>query len=214
MKRLTRLFFICLMALCVTYATETRADERQKTKQHEEQPDTSQLLKNYLYAIETLAKERDSLNTNSAYPAPNAYYYQILSNPALYSSSLHQALGQTDTSNPDPQLQRIFASRKMLSTLYARAPQFVPYTESDILGQAGIRSDINDMLQVSDKLADKVAAATLLPDIDEQIGVITRRPNFWKFSGIKPPPAPSGRNGRSSSPPSSEPSPPSCRKFR
>jgi hypothetical protein len=39
------------------------------------------------------------------------------------------------------------------------------------------------MLQVSDKLADKVAAATLLPDIDEQIGVITRRPNFWKFSG-------------------------------
>ena len=183
MKRLTRLFFICLMALCVTYATETRADERQKTKQHEEQPDTSQLLKNYLHAIETLAKERDSLNTNSAYPAPNAYYYQILSNPALYSSSLHQALGQTDTSNPDPQLQRIFASRKMLSTLYARAPQFVPYTESDILGQAGIRSDINDMLQVSDKLADKVAAATLLPDIDEQIGVITRRPNFWKFSG-------------------------------
>lgn len=183
MKRLTRLFFICLTVLCVTYATETRADERQKTKQHEEQPDTSQLLKNYLHAIETLAKERDSLNTNSAYPAPNAYYYQILSNPALYSSSLHQALGQTDTSNPDPQLQRIFASRKMLSTLYARAPQFVPYTESDILGQAGIRSDINDMLQVSDKLADKVAAATLLPDIDEQIGVITRRPNFWKFSG-------------------------------
>ena len=183
MKRFTRLFFICLTTLCVTYATNAKADNTEKTEHHEEQVDSSYLLKNYLHAIETLAKQRDSLNTNSPFPTPNAYYYQLLSSPALYSQSLHQMMWQTDTSNPDPQLQRIFASRKMLSSLYARAPQFVPYTESDILGQAGIRSDINDMLQVSDKLADKVAAATLAPQMSDPVSVITRRPNFWIWSG-------------------------------
>ena len=183
MKRLTRLFFICLTTLCATFATDAWADETQKTEHHEEQADTSQLLKNYLHAIETLAKERDSLNANSPFPTPNAYYYQLLSTPALYGSSLHQAMGQADTTLLDPQLQRLFASRKMLSTLYARAPQLVTYTESDILGQAAIRSDINDMLQTSDKLADKVAAASLAPQMDGPVGVITRRPNFWKFAG-------------------------------
>ncbi len=183
MKRLTRLFFICLTTLCATFATDAWADETQKTEHHEEQADTSQLLKNYLHAIETLAKERDSLNANSPFPTPNAYYYQLLSTPALYGSSLHQVMGQADTTLLDPQLQRLFASRKMLSSLYARAPQLVTYTESDILGQAAIRSDINDMLQTSDKLADKVAAASLAPQMDGPVGVITRRPNFWKFAG-------------------------------
>ena len=183
MKRLTRLLFICLTALCATYATKAKAYAMPKNEQHEDQADTSQLLKDYLSAIETLAKERDSLNTVTTSTSFNPYYYQILSTPALYNSSLQQAMGQTSTSNPDPQLQRIFASRKMLSSLYARAPQLVPYTESDILGQAAIRSDINDMLQATDKLADKVAAATLLPDMEGPIEVFTRRPNFWKFSG-------------------------------
>ena len=155
-----------------------------KEEHHEEaSADSSLLLKSYLQAIDSLVKERDSLSPTDPYPVPNAYYYQILSNPALYSSSLHQALGQTDTSNPDPQLQRIFASRKMLSMLYAKSPQMVKYTESDILGQAAIRSDVNEMLQTSDKLADKIAAATLVPEINEPIEVIKRRPNFWKFTG-------------------------------
>lgn len=176
MKRLTILFTICLMAL----GTSSAANLNDGT---EVPADSSILLRNYMKALETLAKERDSLNVSATSSTPNAYYYQLLSKPALYGSSLHQMLSQTDTSVSDQQLQRLFAARKMLSSLYAGAPQLVTYTESDILGQAAIRSDINDRLQTSDKLADKVAAATLAPTIDEPIEVITRRPNFWKFSG-------------------------------
>ncbi|MBO7120706.1 MAG: DUF3078 domain-containing protein [Bacteroidaceae bacterium] len=183
MKCLSRLFLICLVTLFATSATKAMADVKHKSEQNEATPDTSQVLKNYLEALNSLVKERDSLSAEVPTIAPNAYYYQMFSSPALYSASLHQAMGQTDTSNPDLQLQRIFASRKMLSMLYGRAPQLVTHTESDILGQAAIRSDINDMLQTSDKLADKVAAATLLPEVDGEVKVITRRPNFWKFSG-------------------------------
>jgi len=92
-------------------------------------------------------------------------------------------MGQTNTSSQDLQLQRLFESRKMLSMLYIEAPWLVTQTESDIMAQTAIRSDVHDMLQSSDKLSDKVAAATLAPNMDEPVEVITRRPNFWKFSG-------------------------------
>lgn len=176
MKRHIILLLVCLVSLGASSTNNDKA----KT---EEQPDSSLLLKQYLSELDSLVMERDSLNAVTIATTPNPYYYQLLSQPALYHSSLHQMMGQTSTANPDLQLQRIFASRKMLSTLYARAPQLVNYTESDILGQAAIRSDINDMLQTSDKLADKVAAATMLPNINEQVKVITRRPNFWKIAG-------------------------------
>ena len=183
MKRLTILFFLIL----VTFGTSHSIKAETKTMPEQEVTDSigksSHLLQNYLKALEALVKERDSLNTTSASPFPNPYYYQILSQPALYSSSLHQSLGQTNTSSPDLQLQRLYASRKMLSSLYAGAPQLVTQTESDILGQAAIRSDIHDRIQTADKLADKVSAASMLPQVDEPIEVITRRPNFWKFTG-------------------------------
>ena len=174
MKRLTILFCICMMTLgancAVADVTEAPAD-------------TSLLLNSYLQVFDKLVRERDSLNRVTSTPIPNAYYYQVLSQPTLLSSPLHQMMSETDLTNTDQQLQRIYASRKMLSMLYTRAPQLVTQTESEILGQTAIRSDVNDMLKTSDKLADKVATADLTPEIDNPVEVITRRPNFWKFSG-------------------------------
>ena len=66
MKRLTILFITCFMVLGASSATKTNAKE-------EEKADSSLLLKNYLKALETLVKERDSLNTSTATSAPNAY---------------------------------------------------------------------------------------------------------------------------------------------
>lgn len=176
MKRLTILFCTCMMALCASSAI--------KTEEAVEAPaDTSQLLKDYLHALDSLAWERDSLNSVTRFDAPNPYYYLLLSHPTLYSSPLHQMMGQTSTSTSDPELQRLYASRKMLSMLYTGAPWLVTQTESDIKAQAALRTDVRDMLQSSDRLSDKVAAATLTPQMDEPVEVITRRPNFWRFSG-------------------------------
>ena len=176
MKRLTILIFICTMALNANCALNTEEET-------EAPADSFSLLDNYLQALESLARERDSLNNIPTSFTPNAYYFQLLSCPTLYSSPLHQMMSQTSTSSSDMQLQRLFASRKMLSSLYTTAPQLVRQTEGDILGQASIRSDVNDKLKASDKLADKVAAASLTPSMDGAVEVITRRPNFWKFSG-------------------------------
>ena len=174
MKRLTILFCICMMASGGNCAIKNNT---------EVPADTSLMLRNYLQTLDTLVRERDSLNAVATTPVPNAYYFQVLSQPTLLSSPVHQMMSETDLTSGDLQLQRIYATRKMLSMLYTRAPQLVTQTESDIMGQTAIRSDVNDMLKTSDKLADKVATATLAPKIDEPVEVITRRPNFWKFSG-------------------------------
>ncbi len=174
MKRFVILF---LLSLTVLRATSARKVE------DEEKADTSALLRTYLLALDSLARERDSLNAVGYATLPNAYYYQLLLSPTLYSSPLKQAMSPGEPVSQDPQMQRLYASRRMLAQLYTRAPLLVTQTESDILGQTALRTDVNEVLQDKDKLSDKVAAATLAPKVEEAVEVITRRPNFWKFSG-------------------------------
>lgn len=174
MKRFVILFLLSLTVLRATSARKVEAEEK---------ADTSALLRTYLLALDSLARERDSLNAIGNTPQPNAYYYQLLLSPTLYSSPLKQAMSPGEPVSQDPQMQRLYASRRMLSQLYTRAPLLVTQTESDILGQTALRTDVNEVLQDKDKLSDKVAAATLAPKVEEAVEVITRRPNFWKFSG-------------------------------
>lgn len=174
MKRFTILFFFSLVVFHASSAIKVETDEK---------ADTSALLRTYLLALDSLAMERDSLNALGNTPEPNPYYYQLLLSPTLYSSPLKQVMSPEEHFSRDPQMQRLYASRRMLSQLYTRAPLLVMQTESDIQAQSALRTDVNEVLQDKDKLSDKVAAATLAPKVDEVVEVITRRPNFWKFSG-------------------------------
>ena len=150
----------------------------------EEQADSARLLNSYMQAIETLARERDSLSRVSVAATPNAYYFQLLSTPTLYGSPLHQMMSGAEPAGADLQLQRLYSVRKMLSSFYTKAPQLVRQTEGDIEGQPAIRGDVHDMLVApADRLADKVADATLALKMDDPVEIVTRRPNFWKLSG-------------------------------
>ena len=44
-------------------------------------------------------------------------------------------------------------------------------------------TEVNDMLQISDKLSDKVTTTNIAPQMNDPIEVVTRRPNFWHWSG-------------------------------
>ena len=149
-----------------------------------EQPaDSSFLLRSYLNIIDRLAAERDSLNAISRPLVPNAYYYRLLSFPTIYHAPVQQVMSTKDMQSVDPQIQRVSAANAMLSVLYAHAPQLVLQTEADIAGQTAIRSDVNEKLKTSDRLAEKVAVSMLAPETTDVIEVVTRRPNFWRFSG-------------------------------
>ena len=145
--------------------------------------DTFSIISGYLQKLQRLVEKRDSVGPIASYPAPNAYYYQILSTPTLYSTPLHQMMNNTDSTYADRQLQTLYYINQMLAKLYARNPQLVMQTEETIKSQGQFREDINEKINVKEKLSEKVSEASLSPTLDEGVQVVTRRPNFWKFSG-------------------------------
>jgi len=80
-------------------------------------------------------------------------------------------------------VKRLQAINKALAGVYVSHPWLVGQTEEDLKKQTAIREDVKDKMKSDNNLSDKVAAATLAPQIEEKIEVKTRRPNFWKFSG-------------------------------
>ena len=153
------------------------------TKNVETKVDTFSIISSYLQKLQQLVEKRDSVGPINSYPAPNAYYYQILSAPTLYSSPLHQMMNNTDSTYADKQLQTLYYINQMLARLYARNPQLVEQTEESIKSQGQFRDDINEKINVKEKLSEKVGEATLSPTLDDKVQVITRRPNFWKYNG-------------------------------
>lgn len=145
--------------------------------------DTLSIVSSYLQKLQRLVEQRDSVSVLATTPAPNAYFYQILSAPTLYSSPLHQMMSNTDTLYNDKQLQTLYSINQMLAKLYARNPELVQQTEENIKSQGQFRDDINEKINAKDKLSEKVGEAALSATFDENIQVVTRRPNFWKFSG-------------------------------
>lgn len=145
--------------------------------------DSTAVLRSYMQALNRLTRERDSLAAMARRPSPNAYYFQLLSFPTLYSGPLRQMMSLRSQESADPQLQRLAQSGRMLSTLYTRQPWLVAQTEADIMGQTAIRDDVNEKLTTDDRLSDKVAASILAPLDDSPVEIITRKPNWWKFSG-------------------------------
>ncbi len=149
------------------------------------QPDTiySSLRTQYENALQFLADQRDTANVN-AVPAvvPDAYLFQILLSPTLYSSPVRQMMGQTTTSG-DTQELRLEASNRALARLYTENPALVEQTEDMLREQGKLREDITEKIHTEDQLSTKVGAATLKPETDEKAEVKTRRPNFWKFPG-------------------------------
>ena len=110
--------------------TITGANARQRTvKDVEAKVDTLSIVSSYLQKLQKLVEQRDSMSIVPFYPAPNAYYYQILSAPTLYSSPLHQMMNNTDSTYADKQLQTLYYINNMLAKLYARHPELVQQTE-------------------------------------------------------------------------------------
>lgn len=176
MRSLVIFFFVFTAFLGIN------AQER-KGKDVEVKVDTISIISDYLQKLQRLVEQRDSAGANTSHLAPNAYYYQILSAPTLYSTPLHQMMNNTDSVYADKQLQTLYYINSMLAKLYVKNPELVQQTEENIKSQGQFRDDINEKINVKDKLSEKVVEADLTPTLDENIQVVTRRPNFWKITG-------------------------------
>ena len=152
----------------------------------EVKPDTLMVITQlYLQRLDSLGRERDSLNTIVPQLVPNGYYAHVLTTPTLFSSVLAQMMSGVDSAKVagDSQLRRAYAGNVALARMYVQAPWLVTQTEATIKQQGAFREDITEKLKTDDRLSDKVKGGSLTPTVDGDIVVVTRRPNFWKVTG-------------------------------
>lgn len=179
------LTFLLLFAPFTVQAAHGQTVKTDKMEQ-EVKPDTlMQITQLYMQRLHSLASLRDSLSTIPSSLMPNAYYCQMLASPTLYSSPIVQMMSGADSSpyEADDQLRRVYAVNSALAMFYVRAPWLVAQTESDMRKQGSLREDISEKIQAQDRLSDKVQGGSLTPTTDDDIVVVTRRPNFWKVTG-------------------------------
>ena len=157
-----------------------------ESKEKEVKPDTIVIMaRQYMCRLNDIARERDSLDRAAPQPLPDAYYWHVLTVPTLYSSVLEQMMAGVDSARvmSDSQLRRVYATNEVLAKMYVQAPWLVTQTEEAIRKQGTFREDITEKLKTDDRLSDKVRGGTLTPTVDDNIVVVTRRPNFWKVTG-------------------------------
>jgi len=146
--------------------------------------DTSALMKRYYQALDSLIILHDSLDALNVSPAPNAYFYRLMVPGTLYTSSIRQFFALEDTTHLSEQAKRSRAVNNSLARLYTANPWLVSQTEGQLSGQGVIREDItSSTIQRDNNLSEKVVEPDLSVDVDENVTVLTRRPNFFRFAG-------------------------------
>ena len=145
--------------------------------------DSFSVYNEYVRRLDTLVAWRDSIKREIRFEEPNPYYFQMLLSPTLYKSPIHQMMSGNPSASRDMQLNRLHYMNIMLSSIYTDYPWLVTQTEDAVVQQGTFRDDVSHKLDGSGRLSEKVTSSNLVPTVDEKIEVVTRRPNFWKFSG-------------------------------
>jgi hypothetical protein len=96
---------------------------------------------------------------------------------------LHQFSAERPDIHTDKSLARMYMVDDALAKMYVNKPELVTQTDSEIEMAGTLRDDVHASLTTDTKLSDKVVAVDLGADVNEEVELVTRRPNFWKFSG-------------------------------
>ena len=70
-----------------------------------------------------------------------------------------------------------------LASMYVNRPEIIVQTDSQVEQAGTLRDDVHGSLTTDTKLSDKVVTVDLGAEMNEGVVLVTRRPNFWKFSG-------------------------------
>lgn len=178
-----RFLFFCLLLFHVVTFRAQEAVPVETPDSMAVETDSITIYGEYMRRLGQLVAWRDSLVLPVIYGDPNPYYYKMMLTPTLYMAPLRQMMQGTDMQGTDIQMRRIQGMNRMLAGIYTEYPWLVSQTETAVKEGGSFRDDATHKLETKDKLAEKVAVSSIVPTMDESIEVVTRRPNFWKFSG-------------------------------
>lgn len=137
----------------------------------------------YIGALNQLTSLRNSQQLATGAAAPDAYSYQLLTTPTLYSSPLRQAMTLGDMNTQDVELGRVNYINRALARFYVQTPGMVAQTEGQMRAGGSVRNEAPATKTEQAKLADKVSISEVKLEVDDKVEVETRKPNFWKYGG-------------------------------
>jgi hypothetical protein len=104
--------------------------------------------------------------------------------PTFYSSSVYQQFSVGDPAiYADSNLIRMYLVNNALAQMYVNSPGIVNKTDEQLKQSGTIRTDVNTSLTTETKLSDKVVNVDLSANVTQDVELVTRKPNFWKFTG-------------------------------
>lgn len=139
----------------------------------------------YHKEIQLLADQREATLSNpSSWKKPSVYTIRMIMPPTFYSSAvLQQFSAESKIFYSDPQLMYMWMVNNALSNIYVSHPETITQTDDQIQASGTIRTDVDGSLTTETKLTDKVVNVDLGAELDENVKLVTRKPNFWKFPG-------------------------------
>ena len=169
---------IFLMMLAVLAVSNVHA---QRKAQKPVQPDTAQVVKNYIDSLRVLRQQLDSLqeaNAQLRQESDDGRYFRLFAPTTFYHSGANKTLALSPQSG-DEVTDAVDAT---LMNLYMRRPDLVQNDESHLKEAGSIREDVNQELTQQVELTD-IAAPT--PEEPEAVPVqlVVQKPDFWKFKG-------------------------------
>ena len=135
--------------------------------------------------MEELVHQRNKTIRQNTYKRPlDVYALRMSLPPTFYSSSvLQQFSAETPDIRTDRSLVRMYLVNDALASMYVNRPEIVVQTDSQVEQAGTLRDDVHGSLTTDTKLSDKVVTVDLGTEMNEGVVLVTRRPNFWKFSG-------------------------------
>lgn len=173
--------FVCVL----TAQAGAKADSTELAKRAEWtfRADSTALV--YQGELNNLISRRNASLSAPMYKKPlDAYSLRLVLPPTFYSSSVLQQFSATgDAVSEDPNLMRMFMVNDALAKMYVNTPGVVVQIDDQIEKAGTLRNDVHGSLTTETKLSDKVVNVDLGAGMEENVELVTRRPNFWKFPG-------------------------------
>lgn len=163
-----------------------------------QQIDTTLVWQHYADSLQTIIdryRQADSLaRLSTPVLRANPYYFPLIAQGTLYSQPIRQqmaidwtpaltssraTLGQT----ADQQLVCLSAINQHLASMYVKNPSLFRQTQDQLKKEGQIRQDVKTPITNDRKIVDRIELADIRHDVTDNVNIITRRPNFWKFRG-------------------------------
>lgn len=142
------------------------------------------LLAHYMNELDALVLNREFQNQQVVSPELDAYYYRLMTPGTLYASPVHSVMSTVSVDPTDEKQLRLEYINRALAQIYGTYPTLIQQTQGQLAESGVIREDmVKQTFSTDSKLSETVAAVDLGPSLDEDLVLVTRRPNFWKTNG-------------------------------